>query len=274
MKKFFSSFLRTGMFGMVFAALSLTSQGQVSIRDINQYLKKRDDGKNVSMYHRYDLGYGVTFGSGALILNDRFRDQSNNNIISGTSRSTTFNYRTWTVHASTYFPLSFLSERSALVLNLGLLGVPTVFELGNLSLDPSRTSTYEAADLFLGIPVGVDYIFGGEATLNKADKFTLRAGGGLMPYLSGGELADGSNDYWKLGIKPYVKAELGFFAAVEWKIRGMAVLGSRTIYDIKQGDYNLGDSDYYYSMNFKIRPTFTIGIAVMPFSFGWESDRW
>jgi hypothetical protein len=275
MKKFFSSLLQIGVFGTIFATLSITANGQaVSVRDINNYLKKRDDGKNVSLFHRFEISYSYTFGAGSLNLNDRFRDQSNNNIIAGHSRSTTFNYRSASGYAGVYFPLSYLSNNSALVLNTGLYYVGNVWHLGNISLTDGQIRSYDAADIFFGAALGVDYVFGGEATLNKSDKVTLRAGAGLMPYFAVGDLADGSNSYGKLGIKPYVKAELGFFAGVEWKIKGMAVLGSRTVYDIKTGDYNLGDSDYYYSMNFKIRPTYSIGIAVMPFSFGWESDKW
>jgi len=276
MKNFFSSLLQTCVLGTLFAAaLPFTSQGQaVSVRDINNYLKKRDDGKNVSLFHRTELSYGITFGSGALNLNDRFRDPDNSFIINGTSRSTTFNYRSTSGYVGCYFPLSYIGPKSALVLNTGLYAVGNVWQLGNLSLDGSSTSTYESADIFFGAALGVDYIFGGEATVSKDDKFTFRAGAGMMPYFSVGQLADGSNNYAKVGVKPYIKAEIGFFAGVEWKLKGMAILGSRTIYDVKTGDYNLNDSDYYYSMNFKISPTYTVGIAVFPFSFGWQSDKW
>ena len=271
----FSSILKLGFAASLIAALSSNVSAQaISVRDVNNYLKKRDDGKNVSLFHRLELSYGMTYGRASLAINDRLRDPSNFNVITGRSRATTFNYRSASGYAGVYFPLSYFSNNTMMALSTGFYGVANVWDLGNISLDDTKVTKYEAADMFFGLPVGVDFIYGGEATMNKQDKVTLRGGVGLMPYFAVGELADGSQNYSKVGFHPYVKAEIGFFAAVEWKIKGMIVAGSRTIYDYNTGNPNLQDSDYYYSMNMKIRPTYTVGIAVFPFSFGWENDKW
>lgn len=275
MNKFFSSLLRFGMFGMLIATLPAESNAQgIRPRDVNNYLKKREDGKNVSLFHRLELCYGITFGGGSVNVNDRYRDPFNQNAIGGSSRATTFNYRSYSGYGGVYFPLSYFSRNTVLALNVGVYATANTWDLGNTSLEPGVTTSYETSDMQIGVPIGVDFIYGGEATLNKADKVTLRAGAGVMPYFAAGSLADGSQDYGKLGFRPYVKAELGFFAGIEWKLRGMVVAGSRTIYDYSTGDYNLKESDYYYSFNFKIRPTYTVGIVIFPFSFGWENDKW
>lgn len=243
-------------------------------RNTNQYLNDRAEGNNVNGFHRFEVGYAFTYGSGSININDRFRDPSNANVILGNSRSTTFSYRAWSAFAGKYFPLTYLSNTSMLALNVNFMGTGSVWELGNVSLDESSVRIYEAAEVLFGLPIGVDYIFGGEATLNKVDKVTLRAGAGLMPFLAAGSWADDSQKYTRLGIRPYIKAELGFFAGVEWKLKGMVVAGSREIYNIKEGDYRLNESSYYYSLNMKIRPTYSIGLVVFPFSFGWENDKW
>lgn len=275
MNKIFTTLSRVSIIGALVATLPFSADAQgISGRDVNTYLQKRADGRNVSLFHRFELYYGMTFGGGGVNINDRFRDESNMNIITGNSRATTFNYRAASGGGAVYFPLSYFDQKNMLALNVGFYGVGSVWDIGNTSLEPGRTTTYEAKDLFFGFPIGVDYIFGGEASLNKGDKVTVRGGIGMMPYLAMGELADGSQDYAKLGIKPYVKAELGFFAGIEWKVRGMVVAGSRTIYDYHTGDYHLNESDYYYSFNFKIRPTYTVGLVIFPFSFGWDSDKW
>ncbi len=275
MNKILTSILRAGMACSLIATLPLATHAQgIGARDVNRYLQRREDGRSVSHFHRFELYYGMTFGSGGVNINDRFRDQSNNNVIAGNTRATTFNYRSASGGGAVYFPLSYLNQKNMLALNLGFYGVGSVWDIGNTSLEAGKITSYESKDLFFGVPIGVDFIYGGEATLNKGDKVTVRGGLGLMPYLAMGELADGSQDYAKLGVKPYVKAELGFFAGIEWKIRGMVVAGSRTIYDYKTGDYHLQDSDYYYSFNFKIRPTYTVGLVIFPFSFGWDSDKW
>ena len=275
MKKLFTPLIRLSLLG-VFATLLTTDVNAQAIRarDVNNYLKRRDDGKSVSLFHRLEIAYMMTYGSGNVAINYRFRDPSNFNNITGRSRATTFNYRATSGYTGVYFPMSYLSSNTALAMSVGLYGTASVWDIGNTSLQDNRVTTYESKDLYFGLPIGLDIIYGGEATMNKADKVTLRGGIGVMPYFAAGELADGSQDYGKLGVQPYVKAEIGFFAGVQWKLKGMVVAGSRTIYNYKAGDYRLQDANDYYSMEFKIRPTFTVGIAVLPFSFGWENDKW
>lgn len=275
MKKFSVSFFRAGLCALLLASFTIESQGQgIRMRDVNTYLKKRDDGKNVSVFHRTELAYCMTFGGGALNINDRYRDPFNQSAITGSSRAMTFNYRSYAGYGGFYIPISYLGEKTMLAMNLGVYATVNTWDIGNTSLEPGVTTKYETSDMYIGVPVGVDFIFGGEATLNKADKVTLRAGAGVMPYFAAGGVPNGTMDYGKLGLHPYVKAELGFFAGIEWKVKGMMIAGSRTIYNNTTGDYNLQYSDYYYNLNFKIRPTYTVGIAIFPFSFGWENDKW
>lgn len=233
---------------------------------------KRDDGKKVSVFHRLEISEGFTFGSAALNINDRYWDGFGQDVIGASSRAKTFNFRTLSSYVALCFPISYLSDKSILALNVGVYGMANKWDLGNTSL--TGDASYEAKELYLGVPIGVDIIWGGEATCDKGDKVTLRAGAGVMPYFATGDWADGSNKYSKLGIQPYVKAEIGFFAGIEWKVRGMIVASSRTVYDIKVGDYYLRDSDYYYALNYKVRPTYTVGIALLPFSFGWGGNKW
>lgn len=275
MNKIFTSLLSLSILGALVWSAPVAVQAQgITMRDVNRYLQKREDGRNVSLFHRLELYYSFSFGSGGVNINDRFKDPSNFNAITGNSRATTFNYRSASGGSSVYFPLSYFDQKNILALHVGLFGVANVWDIGNTSLEPGTVTSYDAKDIFLGVPIGVDFIYGGEATLNKGNKVTVRGGAGLMPYVAMGELADGSQDYAKLGIKPYVKAELGFFAGIEWKVKGMVIAGSRTIYDYHSGDYNLRESDYYYSFNFKIQPVYTIGLAIFPFSFGWDNDKW
>jgi len=275
MNKFVTKLLYTALPAVLLTAMSASTQAQsIRPRDVQNYLNRRADGRDVSLFHRMELCYSMTFGGGGLTISDRFRDPSNPEIIAGNGRSMTFNYRAASGYAGVYFPLSYFSRTSMLALSTGIYGVGSVWNLGNTSLDPAVSTTYDAKDIFIGVPIGVDIILGGEASLNKVDKVTVRAGAGVMPYFATGQLADGSQNYGKLGLKPYVKAEFGFFAGVEWKVKGMVIAGSRTIYDYSTGDQYLRDSDYYYKFNFKIRPTYTIGIAVFPFSFGWDNDKW
>src|SRR5262245_56072912 len=118
MSNIFSSISKISLTAMAVVGLSLVSDAQsLSMRDINTYLRKRYDGKNVSLFHRLELTSGMTFGGGIVNINDRFRDESNQNIITGNNRTTTFNYRSLSGYTAVYFPLSYFNERSMMALN-------------------------------------------------------------------------------------------------------------------------------------------------------------
>jgi hypothetical protein len=272
MNNFFTSLFKATLFGTIIATVPSTINAQVSVRDINQYLDRKNAGKNVSLWNRYEIGYGETFSNGSTITYTRTRNISGG--ITGTTTGKSFNYRSTSGYSAVYFPLTYIGQNSALVLNTGVYARGSSWDLGNTSLDPTATTINSAAEVQIGVPIGVDYIFGGEVTCNKQDKVTLRAGAGAMPYIAVGSLADNSEKYAKLGMKPYVKAELGFFLGVEWKIRGMVIAGSRTLYNYQVGDYNLNNSSYYASYSFTVRPSYILGFSVFPFSFGWENDKW
>jgi len=274
MNKRFTRLLKMTMIGTVITIASASFAQPVSVRDINTYLKKRDDGKNVSLFHRFEVGYSFLFGNGSESSYMRYREQGNPNVINGITTGQSFSYRGFNGYAGVYFPMAYLSSNTALLLNTSLIANINKFELGNTSLDPSVQMTNEGADALIGIPIGLDFAYGGEVTNNKIDKVTLRAGAGVMPYLNYGTMADNSNHYARLGLRPYVKAEMGFFLGVEWKLRGMVIAGSRTIYNYTVGDYYLNDSGYYGSYSLKVSPSYVVGFSVFPFSFGWENDKW
>lgn len=274
MNKIFTCLLKAAFFGTIIANVPVESKAQIGVRDINRYLTEKDAGKNMALYHRLEIGYGYTFGTGSETSYSRFKDPGNSNVATGVTTGKSFSYRGLSAYASVYFPLAYFSETSAFVLNTSLYTNFNVFKLGNTSLNPNTNMTNEGADATIGFPIGVDFAYGGEVTNNKIDKVTLRAGAGMMPYLNYGVMADGNNSYARLGVKPYVKAEMGFFFGVEWKLRGMIIAGSRTIYNYSAGDYYLNDSQYYASYSLKVSPSYVVGFSVFPFSFGWENDKW
>jgi hypothetical protein len=274
MSKIFTTLSKAVLFGTLIASVPMKSEAQVSVRDINNYLDRKDKGKNVSLFHRFEVGYGITYGTGTELIYNRTRSSANAAVVTGSTSGQTFSFKGESAYAAVYFPLTYLSSNTALLLNTGLYTNFNVYDLGNTSLDPGVSMTNQGADAVIGLPIGVDIAYGGEVTNNKIDKVTLRGGIGAMPYINYGVMADGTNGYAKFGVKPYVKAELGFFFGVEWKVRGMIVAGSRTIYNYEIGDYNLNNSNNYASYSLKVSPSYVIGFSVFPFSFGWENDKW
>lgn len=269
MNKIFTAFRKAAFAGVILAAATNVVHAQYGGSS------KRANGKNVSLFQRLELGGGLTFGNGSANSVERYIDPFHPNAISGVSKTQPFSYRSMCGWLNTYFPMTALSNRSVIALSVGVYGTSNSFTLNNFSFNGAPTATMDVSDLLIGLPIGVDYIFGGEATYNESDKVTLRAGIGAMPFVALGSLSNDAGKYNRFSVRPYVKAELGFFAGIEWKIKGQVLLGSRNLYDIRNGDYDLQDGSNYYS-NFKmdLRPSYSLGIAIMPFSFGWNSDKW
>jgi len=258
MNKKSTSLLKAVLFGTVIASVPLKSNAQDAVR-------------NGSIWNRLEIGYGETFSNASETNYVRIKDPVTN-VITGSTTGQSFSYRTGGGYAAVYFPLTYINMHSALVLNTGINFTMSKWDLGNTSLNPDAMVVNTAKEMYFGVPIGVDYVFGGEASFNREDRVTLRGGAGLQPYMSMDKLEQGDVSNTKFGVKPYIKAEIGFFLGFEWKIRGVMVAGSRTLYDMKAGDLSLNNTNYYASYNFTVRPTYTIGLSVFPFSFGWGKE--
>lgn len=273
MNKIFTALKQAAFASVILAAATNSVNAQTG--SFGNYSVKRSNGKNVTLFQRLELGGGLTFGKGSASSVERFYDQAHPGIISGTSNTQTFAYRSACGWLNTYFPMTALSHNSILAVSTGLYFTNNSFQINNFSFNGQSSATLDVKDMLVGLPIGVDFIFGGEATNNQSDKVSLRAGIGAMPFISLGSMSDDISKYSRLGVRPYVKAELGFFAGIEWKIKTQVMVGSRNLYDIRMGDYNLQDGENYYS-NFKmdLRPTYSVGIAIMPFAAAWDNDNW
>ena len=122
MNKIFTSLLKATVLGSLIATIPFTGNAQVSMRDVNQYLDRKDAGKNVSLWNRMEVGYGETFSNGSVNLYTRSYDPTSGKITGSTSGKS-FSYRTWSAYAAVYFPLTYIGSNSALVLNTGIYGV-------------------------------------------------------------------------------------------------------------------------------------------------------
>jgi len=275
MNKIFTALRQAAFASMILAVAANTVHAQTGSRSFGKYSVKRSNGKNVTAFQRLELGGGLTFGKGSASSVERYYDPAHPGVVSGTSNTQNFSYRSACGWLNTYFPMTTLSYNSILAVSTGLYFTNNTFQINNYNLNGLSSPTLDVKDMLVGLPIGVDFIFGGEATCNQSDKVSLRAGLGAMPFVSLGSISNDVSKYSRFGVRPYVKAELGFFAGIEWKIKTQVMVGSRNLYDIRTGDYSLQDGDNYYS-NFKmdLRPTYSVGIAIMPFAAAWDNDNW
>jgi hypothetical protein len=258
---------------LLFACGSFSGNAQMA-RAFGSYMKGRSEGVKQKSYWRFDIGYGFAFSSLNYQSIDRyFNPLTNTKNTIALSKSFGFNGMSGLV--SSYFPLISTSEKGMVAFSLGGGGNIFNVDLGNISMDTLITPSAPATVAHILFPFSLDYKWGGEASLNKSDKVSFTIGAGVIPSLYGFTLSTNSGyNKTKFVFQPFVKAEFGFFAGIEWKIRGMYQFGTANFIDEKVGDFNLNSSPTYKEVFLRNGSTFSIGIALMPFSWDWDSDNW
>ncbi len=117
-------------------------------------------------------------------------------------------------------------------------------------------------------PISVNFKYGGDATLSKDNRTMLSAGAGIAAsYIT---VDDGLGAEAVIAGVPFVKAEIGFFAGLAFKLRGTAYMGRFEMLnsEAEQVSRATGIISGKYEGNFG----YNLSLIVMPLSFTWD-DR-
>ena len=247
-----------------------TSRRSAGGSTVAKYLSMRQTGEgNLKPFQRYEVGYTFLSANGTMLHSHLtpFDDVD-------TSFDCEVKGKAWGIAYGTYFPLAAISEKSLLTFYLGLNVNIYRWRADSLFFaEKAPRSTYVYKDdgfgFLVGLPIGLDYKTGGEATLDKSDKFSFTAGGGIMPTAAVGGLS-----YWgqaKIKLIPYIKAEIGMHAGIEWKVRAMYMLRSPMGFtDINHDLEGILQSQAEFQTNDRLM----ISVLLMPFSWDWVRSKW
>lgn len=122
------------------------------------------------------------------------------------------------------------------------------------------------ANLMFALPVGIDLLLGGEATLDRANRFSFVVGGGAYPLFSMGGFNESVGAAFR--APGYVKAEIGFHQGINWKIRATYLTKSAISFD-KDMDAVFGGNTGVTS-SLQAKDQLMLSILVQPFSFKWQ----
>lgn len=170
-------------------------------------------------------------------------------------------------------PCARLGNRSLAAIHIGINGNYYSFKLDEVTINRqsafyngSVTLSGGGAGFMLGFPVGVDLITGGEATLDRSDRFSFTVGAGVFP-LMGVAIV---NEFGGVNFKapPYVKAEVGFHFGINWKLRATYV--TKSALSFTQNDESLFSDGSAVQTSLKSNDRFMLSLMIQPFSFGWE----
>lgn len=124
--------------------------------------------------------------------------------------------------------------------------------------------------LQMGLPLSADFKFGNDAFLNKNQRWGCTFGAGVLPV--GAITADFDNAGFGFGAAPFVKAEVSFFAGIDFKLRGQYAVGYLPFYD---SENSLGGwTGYNVKSSLIGKQQVTFSLILMPFSFAWQERGW
>jgi hypothetical protein len=158
-----------------------------------------------------------------------------------------------------------ITDNSMLVFNIDLMACFSKLAYDSVSITDNKKvllikDTYRA-----GIPISLEYHSGADVLLNRNAKTMYTLGAGIAP----SHIA--TDDYYlqsPIIFTPFIKAELGMFVGLSFKIRLMYYIGQLN-YEYAE-DYNLLGGKNYMVSDFKAGAGYNISLVIMPFSYMWD----
>ncbi len=204
-----------------------------------------------------------------LKIDDTFRDTTISLEVKPTSSLGVF--------LGTYLRVAKLGKASTL--NFSIEAQMNMLTWDNASIDGQEATPDNNKEIIMtgntthiGMPLGFDVKFGGDAYPDKGYRWCSGFGVGANAGSASTSLNSASNS--EIVVRPYIRLEAGLLAGMCFKVR-LA--------------YNFGGIDYIYTDNSKPnaqgniyqnttsligKPSFTTSIVIMPFASTWENSRW
>lgn len=219
--------------------------------------------KGGRFWQRLSVAGGLHFISGTADLH--FMGFADSAYTDTTLTATVKAKQSYAFYIGSYFPVVLMSDKSMLVAEIEFMASVSKLSYDSIAL-AKNTNISAPTDVHkIGIPISLEYRSGADVLLNKQAKTMFALGAGFNFCIIN------SDDYDKvtpLRALPFIKAELGFFAGMAIKVRGV---------------YYFGNSDYNYTVNYNVAHSigdqlvskfrgsngFNISLVLMPFSVNW-----
>lgn len=253
---------------------SLTTEAQ----QINTYYYKKikkEKGEKSDWFKRVEIGGHYS------IANAEFQNSNNYVIFDGT-QTEQFSYNFgkefkaigFGGQLGTYIPVTSVFRKSIFAITVHAHATFVNYDLGKIEVMPDVFSDpVNMQQTRLALPIGLEYKWGGQATLNKADWASVGFGGGVAPtYEMFDKITVDGEDKEKFSIRPYLRVEAGFRTAIFWKIHATWMFSS--IYNYKKQAETIPElsleNNSYVEGYMRTRPIINLGITFNIGSFGWD----
>lgn len=255
--------------------LTQLSFGQFST--VGRYINGYNKANNKWYYHNFQIGVNMHMPMNGL-FNLEFHDVNlkENKDYKASYKAKAEVPTAFNAFAASAKNLGAIGAKSGIALTFGVDFSASIQTIDmQVKSTPHNSTNLNFIQAFMAVPIGLAYRTGGMYTNDKADKFSFSLGIGVAPSLSNLVL-DPFVDRLKFRLPAFVTAELGFVAGINWVVRANMYPGNihgafnqKTPYD--NGEYGYGYSEIRFT---GMGPLIQVGIACMPFSFGWENSKW
>lgn len=244
-----------------------------------RYIRGYNKAENKWYYHNFQIGVNMHFANSGM-FNLSFYDVNNatNEVYDANYKIKVEAPRMFNAFAASAKPLAALGENSGLALTFGAdFSASVNSDDRRIQSSPSSSINVTFLQAYVALPIGLAYRSGGLFTMDKADKMSFSIGMGVAPALTTITL-DNFVDRTRFRMPAFITAEVGFFAGINWVVRANVYPGSihnaftkKESYEATAYTSNYGHSEVRFS---GMGSLMQIGIACMPFSFGWKNSKW
>lgn len=227
------------------------------------YTSKAIGGERVSQ--RFYIGAGKHLATGITKFHYIGPDGNGGHIESDYERKL-WTARSFVLHIGTFFPITLITDNSALALNTELLFSYAEMDYDSIEFYPKAVFHKPIPYVIVGIPASIEYKSGCDISLSRQPRPMFAVGAGVVLGLST-PAAIVQQSELPLTAIPFVKLEAGLFAGLAFKVRVVAYLRNainisdsfRYVYDNDQIDIKLrAGYGYHFSL------------IIMPFSYHWR----
>ena len=229
---------------------------------------------------RIELGYGFYNMNTANFQFDYNKTDINNQLIDTYYVATMKPTAAMSASFGLHFPIAMLRNR-------GVVAVATTFAYNKMDYETDKfylTSTnfltYKFATTQLAARLGVDLMVGNHGVLDKSKPTCYTIGLGLAPTQfnmtpsvigTDGKSTNG-DAVSKMKMQPYIKAEIGFMAGLNFKLRATYSFGRTDLMRVTTP--SAVPSSYPLATTFQMRSNLELAFIMMPLSPVWRKSRW
>ncbi len=217
---------------------------------------------------RFELGY-VNTGSTA-DYSGKLRLYDNGAYLRDSAHSQTVGSTGFGVSFGTFHPIARLGKVS--MLTLSITGMYNQIKWQNIG-----ENIYQGTNLSitgqtrqLSLPVGFDFKFGCDATMNKNNRFCASIGAGATPTYSFTDIE--AHSVGKASFHPFLKFEAGVLAGLCMKVR--VIYSFLNVEYVNEVNTSTEDDNLAESFTLTGNPPVSVSFIIMPFSWAWQRHGW